>query len=101
MVRAMYDPLFNVTSIDLLNSIEIKSILFYELLFFIVSHDDVCVVLGQYPSAKRLLHHLIGSHHAHACILLIVACPGKTFPKKGNTVVAHYTGTLTSGKARL
>ncbi len=23
---------------------------------------------------------------------------GKTFPKKGQTVIAHYTGTLTNGK---
>ena len=34
------------------------------------------------------------------CILFNVFCSivGKTFPKKGQTVVAHYTGTLTNGK---
>jgi len=28
----------------------------------------------------------------------LVPGDGKTFPKKGQTVVVHYTGTLTSGK---
>ncbi|XP_065890751.1 peptidyl-prolyl cis-trans isomerase FKBP1A-like [Dysidea avara] len=28
----------------------------------------------------------------------IKAGDGKSFPKKGNTVVVHYTGTLTNGK---